>query len=70
MRITKATLRNIRTRLDQTVKDMFKMDDVRLRLYVKSMWSNLDVEKKTREELLRVGTLLTIQNLIPDTMTL
>lgn len=66
MRITKKLLRDARTRLDQSVRDMFKLDDVRLAAFVKSMFPNLVTSDEAREELLKVGTLLLIEKSIPD----
>lgn len=66
MRITKALLRATRTRLDQRTKDVFKLNDEDLIKYLKTMWSNL--VPGTREENLKMVILLSIQEMIPDSL--
>lgn len=68
MRITKSLLRGIRTRLDQRVKDVFKLSDEDVVKLLKSMWTN--VVPEDREENIKIIILLSIQEFIPDSLTL
>lgn len=66
MRITKKLLREIRVRFDERIKGTFKLTDVELGAFLKSMWPNVILG--TREENTKSILLLSVNEFIPDYM--
>ena len=68
MRITKATLRQSKIRLVQSVNDLFRLDGIRLKAYVESSFSGIKIEEANREELLRLAIQWSIEIAIPSSL--